>query len=189
MRLVPGGKLRVLDFDTENRPLSYLGSDFTTSDVTAIAAGFTPDDVKVWTLTKDDRSRFRMLKGFAEMFAKADIVTGHYILHHDLPILNGAMIEAGLPPLPPKLAHDTKVHLIGFKGISKSQENLAETFGLDAPKVQMNTPKWREANRLSKDGVELSVERVRGDVIQHIELRNALLERGLLKPPVRWGHR
>ena len=29
--------LRVLDFDIENRPLSYLGSDFTTAEVTAIA--------------------------------------------------------------------------------------------------------------------------------------------------------
>jgi hypothetical protein len=28
---VPSRPMRVLDFDIENRPLSYLGSDFTTS--------------------------------------------------------------------------------------------------------------------------------------------------------------
>jgi hypothetical protein len=32
---------RVLDFDIENRPLTYLGSDFTTAEVTAIAWAWT----------------------------------------------------------------------------------------------------------------------------------------------------
>jgi hypothetical protein len=30
-----------LDFDIENRPLTYLGSDFTTAEVTAIAWAWT----------------------------------------------------------------------------------------------------------------------------------------------------
>lgn len=188
MRLVKSGRLRILSWDIENRPLSYLGQDFTTSDVTAVGACWAddPKSLQVWAQTKDDRSRRTMLKNFRALYDQADIVTGHFILGHDLPIVNGALIEEGLEPLGPKMVSDTKVHLIGFKGISKSQENLAETLGLDAPKVQMNTPKWRRANRLTRAGVNLSVERVSGDVIQHMELRKALVERGLLKPPTCW---
>jgi hypothetical protein len=44
--------LRVLDFDIENRPLTYLGSDFTTAEVTAIAWAWTdqPEAVTVYLL-------------------------------------------------------------------------------------------------------------------------------------------
>ena len=55
--------------------------------------------------------------------------------------------------------------------------------GIDAPKVQMDQKKWREANRLTPEGIALTKERVVGDVIQHMELRNALIELGWLDPP------
>ena len=190
MRLVRTGDLRILDFDTESRPLSYLGQDFTTADITAIAACWTDSrDVQVWAQTKDDRSRWSMLRGFAKLYGEADIITGHFCIRHDLPRLNAMMIEAELPPLGPKMVSDTFTHLVSLQGISKSQENLGEMFGVDAPKVGMSTPKWRKANRLLKSGVEHSIERVCGDVIQHIELRNALIARGLLRSPVLWRPR
>lgn len=190
MKLVKGRDLRILDFDIENRPLSYLGPDFTTTDITAIATAWVGSNkVDVWVQTKDDRSRKTMLRNFVERYNDADIVTGHYILRHDLPIINGALIDEGLPPLGPKMVSDTKVHLIGFAGISKSQENLGGAFGLKAPKVQMNTPAWRLANRLTRDGTMLSASRVRGDVIQHMELRRILIGRHLLKPPTMWPSR
>jgi len=45
------GKLRVLSFDTENRPLAYLGGDFTTGEITAIAASWEgQQEVRVWLL-------------------------------------------------------------------------------------------------------------------------------------------
>jgi hypothetical protein len=177
----------ILDFDLENRPLSYLGMDFTTSEVTAIACKWTcdKDQHTVWLLGEDDPQR--MLEQFAEMYTAADMVTGHYIRNHDLPILQGAMAEYDLPPLPRRMSEDTKNDLIGFKGISKSQENLAAMFGLEAEKIQMNQVKWRDANRLTRSGLTLTEKRVVGDIYQHEQLRLALRERGLLKSAKPWG--
>lgn len=177
---------RVLDFDIENRPLSYLGHDFTTAEITAIACKWVGEGKhRVWLLGEDDPQR--MLEQFSELFNAADLVTGHYIRNHDLPILNGALVEYGLPPLARKLTCDTKNDLIGFKGVSKSQENLAAMFGLTGAKVSMNTPAWREANRLTRKGLTLTEARVVGDIYQHEELRNELLARKLLKSPRAWG--
>ncbi len=46
-----GEGLKILDFDMECRPLSYLGSDYTTDEVTAIAAGWAHEkEIHVWCL-------------------------------------------------------------------------------------------------------------------------------------------
>lgn len=178
--------LRVLDFDIENRPLAYLGMDFTSAEVTAIAAGWTDERaVHVWAL--GDVTLEEMLLGFKEMYDEADVVTGHYIRNHDLPILNGALVELSLPGLGPKLSQCTKNDLVKFKNISKSQENLGEMLGIKAPKIQMNQPKWRAANRLTPEGLELTKKRVVGDVIQHKQLRATLIAQDRLSKPRIWN--
>lgn len=185
-----GEGLRILDFDIENRPLSYLGMDYTTAEITAIGWGWITPDVLDGpfsvTLTKKNTT-YSLLRTFVRQWEQADVVTGHYILGHDIPIINGALTEVGLPVLSDKLVQDTKVHLVKLKGISKSQENLAGMLGLDAPKVQMDTTKWREANRLTPEGIALTRERVEGDIVQHVELRDRLIAEGLLKPPAPWS--
>jgi len=50
----------------------------------------------------------------------------------------------------------------------------------------MTQAKWRSGNRLEPLGIEEVVERVVGDVRQHAEMREWLLERGLLRPPKVW---
>src|SRR5882724_8531663 len=121
--------LKVLDFDIESRPLSYLAEDYTTAEVTAIAACWIvrnkPRGMKVWLLTKKEDSGYDMLKAFYEMYEEADVVVGHYIRKHDLPVINGALIDFGLPTLSAKLASDTKLDLVNSKYMSMSQENLA----------------------------------------------------------------
>jgi hypothetical protein len=179
--------LRILDVDIENRPLSYLGQDYTTCEITGIAVCWhgQPKHMRVWLLGRD--TPLTMLKGFREYYDDADMVTGHYIRMHDLPIINGAMVEYGLPPLSEKLTCDTKLDLVKKgQAWSASQENLAAMMGLSAPKVQMNTPKWREANRLTPAGLKLTERRVTGDVLQHMALRDALVDRGLLSEPKVW---
>jgi hypothetical protein len=184
----PPKAARVLDFDIENRPLNYGGGDFTFSEVTAIGAAFIGGASACWLLDLSpyaiEASAVAMLKGFTAMWDTADIVVGHCIRKHDLPILNGAMTEHGLPPLSPKLAHDTYYDLKTMKGVGKSQENLAAMLGVPSPKVGMSQAAWRAANRgLAADKVQ---KRVMGDVIQNIEMRKALIERGMLKPPRMW---
>lgn len=127
-------RFRWLDFDIENRPIAYLGSDFTTAEVTAIAAGWS-DEKKIhcWVLGEDEY--IDMLDEFRQLYEAAGGVTGHYIRRHDLPILNGAMLEAGLPPLPEKLTSDTKLDLTKRSQLSASQENLSHMWRTHAEPV------------------------------------------------------
>jgi hypothetical protein len=181
------GQHRILDFDIENRPLSYIGSDFTSADVTAIAWSWVGEDkVTAKMLTLDPESADEMLWAFRDVYDQAEIVTGHYVTRHDLPILNGAMLEFGLPPLDAKLASDTKCHLVKRLELPASQEALAGMYGVDESKKHMTQTEWRAANRLEPWGVECARKRVINDVIQHKALRAALIEAGALHPPKLW---
>lgn len=178
---------RWLDFDLENRPISYLGSDYTTGDITAIAWGWVGDEhVDVAVQTKDDRSRARMMRAFVKAYNEADGVVGHFIRAYDLPVINGALMELGMAPLADKMTCDTKLDLLKRKYISASQENLGAMLGIVEPKIHMDTPKWREANRLTVAGIELTKIRVVGDVVQNKALRQRLLELGWLSGPRVW---
>lgn len=180
------GEFRILDFDIENRPLSYWVPDRPTAEVTAIAACWVgqPSSMKVWLLGRDDPRTF--LDEFAAMYAVADMVTGHYIRKHDLPILQGAMVEYELPPLGAKLTQDTKLDLIRWADIPQTQEHLANMMRLADEKYHMTQARWREANRLTAAGLLQTESRVAGDVRQHMALRRALLDRGLLGRPKVW---
>lgn len=178
---------RILDFDIENRPISYGGGDWTTADITAIAAGWSDEDEVYCYQIYDSRSTgdyTAMLLEFSALYKQADIVTGHYIRNHDLPIINGALIEFGLPALDVKMTVDTKNDLIKWKDLGKSQEALGEMLGLDAPKDHVSPHEWRQANRLQIP--EITRRRVVADVVQHKELRLALQARGALKSPKVW---
>jgi hypothetical protein len=177
---------RVLDFDIENRPLSYLGSDFTTAEVTAIAWAWTdrPHDVRVYLL--GETALPAILEKFVTAYAFADLVTGHYVRGHDLPMVNGALMEYGMPALADKLVHDTKLDLMRVKGLSRSQESLAAMLRLHQQKESMNQSQWRAANRLTPEGLAEVRRRVSGDVAQHIALRRELLALGYLGPPRMW---
>jgi hypothetical protein len=179
--------LRVLDFDIENRPLAYWYDEKTTAEVTAIAASWEGSDfVHVRVLTRDQASGPAMLRWFAAMYDAADMVTGHFIRGHDLPLLNGAMIEHGIRPLGAKLVSDTRTDLYRRKDLSASQEALAGMYGLPEPKHHMAQFEWREANRLTPEGIAATRERVTADVKQHKALRARLLDADQLKPPTIW---
>src|SRR5688572_13747834 len=86
---------RVLDLDIENRPLTYLWSDFTTAEVTAIAWAWAdrPEDVTVYLLGETELPF--ILRAFCAAYDQADLVTGHFLRGHDLPMINGALMELG----------------------------------------------------------------------------------------------
>jgi hypothetical protein len=178
--------LRTLDFDCENRPLSYLGGDFTTPELTAVAYQFIgeKDSDDVWVLGED--TLLSILHGFRGAWDQADMVTGHNIRKHDLRLVNAMLLEARLPPLGCKLVCDTyrdlKTRSPGFA----SQATLASMLGVRSPKVGMSQADWREANRLTPEGIEKTRRRVIGDVRQHIQLRKELLRRDWLRPPRMW---
>lgn len=179
--------LSILDFDIEARPLSYIGGDYTSREITAIAWSWdTPGNSAIHCVLLGDHSSIDMLEFFRVMYDQADIVTGHYIRKYDLPNLNGAMLENGLPPLSPKLVSDTKEDLVKIDGVSKSQESLAGMLGLGIDKYHMTQADWREANRLTEDGIKLTSERVKQDVRQHKAMRAELVRLGMLGAPRMW---
>jgi len=183
---VPSRAARVLDFDIENRPLTYLGSDFTTAEVTAIAWCWTDTPKRVTVRLLGETPLPDILREFVAAYNDADMVTGHYITGHDLPMINGALMECRMAPLSNKRVQDTKTQMMRSKGLSLSQESLGAMFRLEHKKQGMNQSQWRAANRLTRDGLAEVRRRVVGDVRQHIALRRELLAAGYLAPPTMW---
>ena len=188
-----GRKMRVLDFDIECRPIAWYGGDFVTKQPTAIAWKVIGSSrLKVAVIGESDRSslvleeEMAMIEAFRKAYDDADMVTGHYIRGFDLPVLNGACIRLGLPMLGEKLTQDTKLDFAKRSGMSTSQENLGAMFELAHPKVGMNTALWARGNMLLPDGIVTTKKRVKGDVRQHIELREKMLEAGVLAQPRNW---
>jgi hypothetical protein len=178
--------LRILDFDTECRPMHYAEWR-PESQFTAIAWSWVGSDkVECRILEQDCSNELSMLQDFLADFFLADIVTGHYIRKHDLPMLTDHCIRAGLP-LPKSVLTQDTMDIAKVKGLGKSQENLSTEFKVSAGKHHMNGSLWREANKLSTEGQAIARKRVIDDVLQHKQLRVELLERGLLKPPKRWA--
>jgi hypothetical protein len=177
---------KILDLDIECRPLSWYGGDFVTKEVTAIACKFIGQkEIFCWLL--GENSAEEMFDGFLELYKDAGMLTGHYIRGFDLPTINGALTEYGYNPLDSKLTQDTKIDLIKRSGMSGSQENIAAMFGLAEEKTHMNQKDWRMANRLTKEGIARTKERVITDILQHEAMRHKLLESNMLGPPKMWS--
>lgn len=186
MILETSRKLRILDFDSECRPMHY--SEFRAeSQITGIAWSWVgEEEVSCVLLDQDLGNEWSMLDEFLDAYNQADIVTGHYLRRHDLPLLSDHCMRLGFPTPKPVLVSDTMLCLPAVKGLGKSQENLAATFGLAEEKHHMNGSKWRVANDLSEAGREGTRTRVIADVIQNKALRAELIDRGLLKAPRMW---
>lgn len=189
----PDRPLRILDLDIENRPLTYWQPDRPTADITAIAWMWADDHESLTVRALGEVSQRKMLQDFAEVYAQADIVTGHYLTRHDLPIINGALYEHGLPLLGSKRASDTKTHMFTKADIPATQEYLLELLdpqcplGIELVKYHMTQDKWRRANRLTKEGIALTKKRVTTDVHAHVHMREAMLDRGWLGFPTIWS--
>jgi DNA polymerase elongation subunit (family B) len=196
MTAFSGVPMRILDFDLECRPLSWYGGDWVTKEITAIAWSWCDSRAITCVALNEDPDLFNgdlkadlssMLYNFMAAYEAADMVSGHFIRGFDLPVINAACAELGLPTLGDKLTQDTKGDLIKFSGLSKSQENLGATLGIRSPKISMSQEDWREANRLTPKGVAKTKRRVIGDVRQHKEMRLELIKRGLLGRPKVWS--
>lgn len=183
---IPHRPMRVLDFDCEARPLHWISGDYVSKEITAIAWAWCdrPEQVSCYLLGEVDP--ITMLMAFRAAYDTADMVTGHFIRGYDLPMVNGALTEYQLPTLGDKLSQDTKIDLVRRQGLSGSQENIGTMLKLNHPKVKMDQAKWRDANRLTPEGMALTRERVTGDVRQHIEMRRRLIDLGYLAAPVVW---
>jgi len=181
------GRGRVLDFDIENRPLSYWIPDEPTAEITAIASCWVGDPHSMDVLLLGEVSLEYMLREFVKRYNEADLVTGHYIRKHDLPHINAGLMEMGMPTLTPKLVSDTKLDMFRKAGLPATQEYLLALLGIPVQKVHMTQEDWREANRLTPKGIAKTRKRVQSDVEGHMLLREAMLARGMLRGPRVWN--
>lgn len=197
MRLRKVGRVRLLCWDLENRPLAYWYDGQTTSQITAFGWKWS-DDRKPYTLMLRPDGRYEMDEGdsldaceahdyFREMLCSAGIVFGHNIRRHDLPIMQAWLLRLELPPLPPLLTSDTCRDYPRRKDMSASLENLVALYGVKGRKFSMSQPMWEEANRLTEAGIALARKRVASDVLLQERLRARLVELGLLAAPRVWG--
>lgn len=188
---------RRLCFDLENRPLAYWYDGQTTSEITAF--GWRWDgDPEVNTLMlrpggcyeADDGTLLdysEAYRVFQHRLRSADVVYGHNIRRHDLPMLNDTLVHRlKLPSLPPLRTSDTFKDLLRGRTMSVSLESLAALYGLDGEKKKMAQADWEAANRLDDHGVTLARERVSSDVVLQAELRETLIAHGVLGPPKWW---
>jgi hypothetical protein len=184
--LISKRKIRILNFDIENRPLSYWLNDTPTAEITAIASCWTGDFSSMEVLLLGALELEEILSRFVERYNEADMVVGHYIRKHDLPTINGALLEMGLPQLSPKLTCDTKLDMYKKANIPASQEYLAALLKTPIQKIHMTQHDWREANRLTPEGRIKASERCAGDVYTNMLMREKMLKLNLLKSPKVW---
>lgn len=187
---------RALCFDLENRPLAYWYDGQTTSQITAFGWKWSDDDSVNSLLLRPDGvydsgegymcSAQRAHGEFRDILASADLVYGHNIRRHDLPILNSWLLRLQLPLLPPLLTSDTLSDYPKRNGLSASLENLAAMYGLGGEKFGMSQPMWEQANMLTPEGIALARKRVESDVLLQERLREKEIELGLLGPPKIW---
>jgi DNA polymerase elongation subunit (family B) len=157
------------------------------SQITGIAWSWVGEDTMYCAILEQDLSNEReMFQRFMDAFNQADMLTGHYIRRHDLPLIVDHCARLGLPIPRPVRVQDTKVDLVRMNGMGQSQENLSTTFGLAAEKHHMCGASWRVANALTPEGQAGTRKRVVDDVIQHKAMRAELLKRGMLKAPKMW---
>lgn len=196
LKLHNSGPGRVLGFDLENRPLAYWYDGQTTSEITAFGWKWIGEDFVQTLLLRPD-GRYEYDDGcpwdyteahafFRDELEAADVVFGHNIRRHDLPILQAWLLRLELPSLPPILTSDTLKDYPRRKDLSASLENLAAMYGLGGEKFGMSQPMWEDANKLTPAGVALARKRVVSDVLLQETLRERLLGLGLLKSPSVW---
>ncbi len=194
-----GKPARALCFDLENRPLAYWYDGNTTSEITAFGWKWS-DQKDVWAMMLQPDGWYLdpsedgialppedALWSFGKLLEEADLVYGHNIVRHDLPMLNANLLRHQLDPLPELTVSDTCLHMPKRKDQSYSLENLAAMYGLKGKKYHMSQPAWEDANKLTPEGVELARKRVISDVLLQEKLRKKLVELDILKPAKRWS--
>ena len=170
---------RILTLDVECKPGHWIGGDYVSKILTAVAWQWDGEE-KTVCLTHYGYDPGTLAARLAWEIRKADVVTGHYIRGFDLPLISGQLLVAGLPSLPPVWTLDTKLDLKKAHGRSLSQKNLSALLGIDAPKIDVTLAEW-EAFNSKVDGAEArGIERVTGDVQQHREMRYKLVSLGWL---------
>lgn len=191
------GLRKILGFDLENRPWSYWYDGMPSAQITAFGWKWT-DEAEAHSLCLTGDGSFVDDEGvrwpyktahtmFADILTSADLVFGHNIRRHDLPLIKAHRLRLSLPMLPEVLTTDTLKDFPKNKlGMSASLSNLLSYFGFEGEKKTMNVASWENSNSLYESGIEDTRERVVGDVLLQEQLLWKLRELEYLTAPRVW---
>ena len=180
---------KVLDFDLETLAAGFADPNWVPQKITCAAWSWIGSEKVEATISDkagffNPELRVKMLKPLLKAMYEADMLTGHNIIRFDLPILNAEVHRLGLPPLKSFLVQDT-MKVAKMKGFKKGQDNISELLETVNKKQAMTWQEWEDA--YEETGWKSIISRAKSDVLQHKEMRQEMLERNWLKPPVRWS--
>jgi DNA polymerase elongation subunit (family B) len=181
---------RILDFDIETVAAGFADPDWVPQKITCVAWSWIGSD-KVQSAVCGPKGLFgepdrrkEMLACLLGQIRQADMLTGHNIMRFDLPIVNAECMRLGLEPIRSVLVQDT-MKLVRAKGFKKGQDTLGVLFGTPSEKMALSWQEWQDGYD-EKDWKTIR-QRCESDVVMHKQLREKLLERGILKAPVKWS--
>jgi DNA polymerase elongation subunit (family B) len=180
---------RVLDFDVETVAAGFADPDWVPQKITCVAWSWI-DEPHIESgvcgplgLFGNPALRQKMLIPLLDAIREADMVTGHNIERFDLPVINAECMRLDLTPLDGVLVQDT-MRVYRSKGFKKGQDNLGTLYGAHGDKLALTWQQWQDAYD-EKDWATIR-ERAESDVLMHVELRDLMIARGVLKPPRIW---
>ena len=178
----------ILDFDIETIAAGYADPQWVPDKITCWAASFVGNDEVLSRISTSEglfsrpARRRKMLAELLEQIRRADMVTGHNLLRFDLKVIVAECMRLDLPVPRRLLVQDTMKMLRG-KGFKKGQDNLLAL--LDAgKKLDLNWQEWQHA--YEETNWQTVKDRCESDVLSHKTLREKMLARKWLKPPVWW---
>jgi DNA polymerase elongation subunit (family B) len=180
---------RVLDFDVETVAAGFADPDWVPQKITCVAWSWIDEphiESRICTpagLFGKPQLRRKMLEPLLAAIAQADMLTGHNIERFDLPVINAEAMRLDLPPIDAVLVQDT-MRVFRSKGFKKGQDVLGTLFGTHGEKLAMSWQEWQDA--YDEPGWPTIRERAESDVLMHVELRDLMMSRKVLKLPRVW---
>ncbi len=183
MRLRKVGQLRILDFDIETVAAGFADPQWVPNRTVVWAYAWVDEGtvtVDALPVAKfyDKAARRKFLRPLIEALASAGIWTGHNVTRFDLGVVNSECMLLGLPTLEPKLVQDT-IRLPKSKGFKKGQDNLSHALGVKEEKLPLSWAEWEAA--YGEADLATVKERCASDVLMHLKMREAMLERGWVR--------
>jgi len=181
--------MRILDFDMESLAAGFADPAWVPQKITCIAWSWLGYDAVNSVISTQmgffiPEIRAAMLEQFMPIYEQADMVTGHNLLRHDLPLLNAECMRLGLAKPKAKLVLDT-MRLGKTKGFKKGQDNIGGLLKTQQEKQAMDYQAWEYA--YEDPTWQRVIDRAESDVVMHKEIVSKMRERGWLKAPVVWN--
>jgi hypothetical protein len=182
--------MAILDFDMESLAAGFADPAWVPQKITCISWSWVGYDAVNSVISTQmgffiPSIRANALAQFMPIFNQADMVTGHNLLRHDLPLLRAECLYLGIEPPKAKLVQDT-IRIGKSKGLKKGLDNLGGMLMTQEEKQAMDWAAWEKA--YEDPTWQAVIDRCESDVRLHKEVRAEMLRRGgWLKKPVTWS--